>query len=142
MPIRATTRTPAQTATRTSIRCSRRIFFTLASRSGTSRIVYDLSKEPPAAGTPLPNRPRVPPLPDEDTNRAPARPAGDPRPVSDDVRVRQGLRTPRRWLFDALHRNHGDGVVPASGIRELDQYFRYLSQVRLDECVPDLVVLD
>src|SRR5438045_3407489 len=43
----ASTTSAAHTPTRTSIRCSSRIFFTLASRSGTRRIVYDLSKEPP-----------------------------------------------------------------------------------------------
>src|SRR2546430_17625744 len=43
----ASTTRATHTPTRTSIRCSSRIFFTLASRSGTSRIVYDLSKEPP-----------------------------------------------------------------------------------------------
>src|SRR5438067_8676369 len=43
-PTKPTSTKPAQTTARTSTRCSTRIFFTLASRSGTTRIVYDLSR--------------------------------------------------------------------------------------------------
>src|SRR5207302_2554735 len=57
-PAKAANTSPAQRTARTSTRCSTRIFFTLASRSGTTRIVYDLSNDPPlppssqpAAGT-------------------------------------------------------------------------------------------
>src|SRR5437899_8349906 len=44
-PASAASTNPRQRAARTSTRCSTRIFFTLASRSGTTRIVYDLSKD-------------------------------------------------------------------------------------------------
>src|SRR4051812_45584610 len=43
-PTKPTSTNAAQTTARTSTRCSTRIFFTLASRSGTTRIVYDLSR--------------------------------------------------------------------------------------------------
>src|SRR5438132_10848361 len=46
-PTKPTRTSTAQTTERTSTRCSTRIFFTLASRSGTTRIVYDLSRRPP-----------------------------------------------------------------------------------------------
>src|SRR6266481_5316156 len=44
-PASAAPTRPRQSPARTSTRCSTRIFFTLASRSGTTRIVYDLSKD-------------------------------------------------------------------------------------------------
>src|SRR4051812_20490623 len=43
-PTKPTSTNAAQTTARTSTRCSTRIFFTFASRSGTTRIVYDLSR--------------------------------------------------------------------------------------------------
>src|SRR3954447_22928917 len=46
-PTKPTSTNPAQTTARTSTLCSTRIFFTFASRSGTTRIVYDLSRRAP-----------------------------------------------------------------------------------------------
>src|SRR5712692_9028475 len=80
-PASAASTSPRQRAARTSTRCSTRIFFTLASRSGTTRIVYDLSKDLLLLPSPARRafaRARPGHLP---TNLPPARPLpADPRP--------------------------------------------------------------
>src|SRR3954468_2637436 len=124
------------------MRCSSRIFFTLASRSGTSRIVYDLSKEPPAAGTALPNLPPVPPLP-ERGYKPRAKPASGRASSSIGwVRGASRFAHPAEHLHDALHRNDGDVVVAAARIREVNQHLRHLLQLALHQGVADLVILD
>src|SRR5438105_5595871 len=142
MPISAITTTPAQTTTRTSIRCSSRIFFTLASRSGTSRIVYDLSKEPPERDIPYPThraRCRFPV-----SMRSLRQPASSPD--SSPVSVGGGSGQYQTWasacLLDPLHRHHCNVVVAAAGIGQLDELLRHFRQLGLYQGVADLLGLD
>src|SRR3954470_9031297 len=124
------------------MRCSSRIFFTLASRSGTSRIVYDLSKQPPAAGTALPN-PAACTAASRRGYKPRAKPASDR--ASSSIGWVQGASRfahPAQHLHDALHRDHGDVVVAAARIREVNQHLRHLLQLALDQGVADLVILD
>src|ERR1700682_3868855 len=158
-------------ATRTSIRCSTRIFFTLASRSGTSRIVYDLSKEPPAAavigGTALPTTRRLR-LGFPERCEARATPAEEQfrrslgwlqricrrvaphprgmRPVSKTGcgRQRQRLRKilPAKRLPGSLDRYDCNVVVTTPRVRQRDEFLRLFLERRLEKGVADLIVVD
>src|SRR5439155_21428304 len=132
-PASAASTSPRQRTARTSTRCSTRIFFTLASRSGTTRIVYDLSKDllllplrlgaslrRRAAGRLPTNRPPARPLPADSgpwvrpARWARGRPAASLRPVSDSPAPRQHRARPALALSKSGNEQFPKGGYPAS----------------------------
>src|SRR5438067_6243731 len=133
-PASAASTSPRQRTARTSTRCSTRIFFTLASRSGTTRIVYDLSKDllllplrlgaslrGRAAGRLPTNLPPARPLPadsgprDRPARWARGRPAASLRPVSDSPAPRQQrARASHRPIESGSEQLRGVGARPPS----------------------------
>src|SRR5713226_5677896 len=165
MPSSASTTAEAATPARTSMRCSRRIFFTLASRSGTSRIVYDLSKEPPGGWYFLTQTRRArdyfPVRCEPRASLPPTRAAvqywkvetlvngsGEKKRalgyLAGDMMAGAGAphhRVPLADLFNTLDRDDRDVVVAAAFVGQLDQFLRHDVQLVLEQRVADLFVL-